>query len=254
MVLSNIELEALFHRGIRVVRHEVVAPTVPGRISYTIPLGGWFIDRPADTSLEIDSGSGWVPQAYGADYGHLRRYSPPPTVADLCIGWTLSGPPGAWLMRFRWNEWVYQSAPQVVTPVRLIGGPGTDIDYSVIWYQPTDYVCPDAVWVPPMDGFGLEFWRRTNRTGGLRGSSLTRSGKRYVPYIRFAPGKWIVHNMEFRPGSSVRIWKFKVCYYDPVTGARSPLSNATITANQGSPEMLRTVGVSRGPGSVWVDA
>lgn len=256
MSLSNVELEVLFHRGITVEEHEIIVSTVVGRHSYVIPVGNWFIDRASDTSLDIDTGGGWIPQAYGADYSHLRRYSPPASVADLCIGWSLAGPPPAgWSMRFRWKQWNFRDAPKVVAPVRLVAGAGSDPDYSKTWHQNMAGDEPDAVQVSELDGFGLEFWRRTLRTGGLRGLTLKRSGRRYVPYQRFPAGQFIVHKTEFSPCTSASRHYYRVCYYDPATGARSPLSREVVTVNNFRDDRLRTIiggGVVRVSGSVWV--
>ena len=157
--------------NIYVEQHELITPTQLGRYAYTIPVGGWFQDRASDTSLDINVGGGiWVPQAYGPDYGHLRRSTPPASVADLCIGWTLAGPPpGGWIMRFRWKVWRMRDKPEMVVPVRLVGGAGTAVDYSIQWYMDNAAACTDAVQVePPVDGVQIEFWKRIRRTGGLR--------------------------------------------------------------------------------------
>jgi len=257
MPKSNAELERDLLKGITVETHEIIVTTVAGRYAYVIPVGSWFLDRAADTSLDIDTGggAGWIPQAYGPDYGHLRRYSPPASVADLCIGWELAGsPPAGWLMRFRWKYWRLRDSPQMVTPVRLIAGAGTEPDYSVGWFQNTAGNEPDAVQValPVVDGLGLEFWRRTLRTGGLRGVTLKRSGRRYVPYQRLPPNQFTVHKTEFSPCTDTTRRYYKVCYYDPTTGARSFLSDTVITAGSNRDDRLRTVGSARVAGSVWV--
>jgi hypothetical protein len=75
---SNAQLEEDRRRGLVIEQHEIIVPTVAGRYTYTIPVGSWFLDRAEDTQLDIDTGSGagWIPQAYGPDYSHLRRSIP----------------------------------------------------------------------------------------------------------------------------------------------------------------------------------
>lgn len=253
MPLPNDQLERLFHAGITVLRREIVLPTVAGRYAYTIPVGNWFNDRPRDTSLDIDTGSGWIPQAYGADYSHLGRYTAPATVADTCIGWELAGPPPAgWRMRFRWNEWVYKTSSSVLIPVRLAAPGDSEPDYSVKWFQAIPGSEPNAIQVPAVPGFCAEFWRKTSRTGGLRGIELRRSGKRYVPYWRGTADQFVVHRSVFSSCTTTRRQFYRVCYYDPITGARSPLSSQIAVASGFREDRLRTFGTAHVGDAVWV--
>lgn len=233
-----------------VAHREVILPTVAGHRRYHVPVGSWFMEGSA-TILEIDRGSGWVEQAYGADYSHLQRYTPPPTVADLCVGWELAGvPPAGWTMRFRWEERRMGFPVETVAPVRV--GVGGEVDYSVVWYQWDASRMPNAVQVPGFPGFCLEFWRQTSRTGGLRGSSLQRSGKRWVPYYRHPAGGSLVRMGEFAAGGTQKIREYRVRYYDPSTGARGPLSADIIAVGGNRENRVRTVGTIHAANAVWL--
>lgn len=233
-----------------IVHHSVILPTVVGHRRYHIPIGSWFVEG-SPTTLEINKGSGWIEQSYSVDYSHLQRYTPPPTVADLCLGWELTSPPPAgWLMRFGWEERRMGLAVETVIPI-LVDASG-EPDYSVLWYQPISGVAPNAVQVPEIPGLGVEFWRQTSRTGGLRGDVLRRSGKRWVPYYRHTVGDFVARYEEFAWGGTQKMRQYRVRYYDPITGARGPLSADIFAVGGMFENRVRTDGVIHAPYAVWM--
>jgi len=208
------------------VQHEVLLTSEAGKNNYTIPVGSWVIDAAGESTLDIDSGSGFNPQGYGLDYSMFLRVTPPPTVADLAIGFTLNdGPvPAGWILRFRWTQRVQSIPPPVPSPILLSGGVP---DYSVAWHPDNSATAPNGVVVTPTGGMKVEFWRLTKRVGGLRGLTLHRDGRRYVPYFRGAVDQTTFASTEFAPSNQKNTRRFKVLYVD-AAGRRSALSDETI--------------------------
>jgi hypothetical protein len=189
-----------------------------------------FLDAVGETTLEIDQGNGFIVQAFGADYAHFRRNGSgtPATVADAAIGFSLVGGAVAagWTMRFRWKERKLITGPPTVAKVL------SSLDYSLSW-QPNTVNATDAIQVPPINGMQIEFWRESRLNGGKRGTAdptkIKREGRRYLPYFRGATNVFLFNRGAFAVTTSTR-FKYRVCYYNPNTGARSALSNEIILA------------------------
>lgn len=242
--------------------HEVIQPSIAGRMTYWIPLGCWFRDNPADVTVDIDTGSGsWVPQAYGVDFTAKRRYTPPPTVADLAIGIRLNNPPPAgWNIRIRWRDRRILIEPPPLAKVHLTSVGGVP-DYTVTWYA-NGATPPNAVTIPQRNGFQAEFWRLTTKSGGMlrhmpRPGVPRRQGRRYVPYFRGPVDVWTFHMDEIRStsGSPASRLHYRVCYVNPVTGARSALSPDIIVLNLRRVERCGKTGSGqmRTYPSLWID-
>lgn len=241
--------------------HEIIQLSAAGQLTYWIPVGCWFRDDPTDVTVDIDNGSGWIPQAYGPDYGVKRRSTPPPTVADLAIGIKLNDPPPAgWQIRIRWRDRRILIEPPPLAKIRLTAVGGVP-DYSVTWY-PSGGPSPNAVAVPQRTGFQAEFWRLSRRNGGrvpkwVGPPQARRQGRRYVPYFRGPVDTWMFHMDELRSTVGIPYSRlhYRVCYVNPVTGARSALSPDVLVLNVKRDERCGKMpgGLMRGGGSVWID-
>lgn len=233
------------------VIHEMVIPSVAGRNNYTIPVGNWFLDAPGDTTLDIDQGSGFIPQDYGPDYAHLLRVTPPPTVANAAIGFSIVG--GAvsagWTLRFRWHERTLLVKPSAVAKVRV------PASYTVPWNSSSAVDFPNGIRVPEYPNVQVEFWRQTWRNGGQRGNTgtLRREGKRYLPYFRGALNQFTFAKTEFRTAQPLKRNHFRVCYYEPVTGARSALSSDIIVVCNDQQDDRVNGRYARQKGSIWIE-
>lgn len=239
--------------------NETIQPSVAGQLAYWIPLGCYYRNNAQDVQVDIDTGSGWIPQAYGADFGPKIRNTPPPTVADLAIGIRLNDPPPAgWQIRIRWRERKILISPPPLAKVRLTGVGGNP-DYTVPWSS-NGGTPPNAVTIPARNGFQVEFWRLSRRTGGLNighPPSPRRQGRRYVPYFRGAVNLWTFHMNELRSLAGVPYSRlhYRVCYVNPTTGARSDLSPDILVANIKRDERCgkNPGGKLRTDSSVWID-
>jgi hypothetical protein len=231
----------------------VVVASIAGKNNYTIPIGNMFFDQAGETTLETDSGAGFVPQIYGLDYTHFRRSAAsgtPPTVADAAIGFSVVGAvPAGWTFRFRWFERRLITSPISLAKINTSG------DYTVPWTA-NSVNAPNGILVPAYPGAQIEFWRQTWKNGGLRGTStvLFRQGKRYLPYFRGATDVVSFPISAFCPTERTKRNHFRVCYYDPITGARSALSTDIIvvcsTTDPGDGVNGR---IQRLKGSVWIE-
>lgn len=233
------------------VVHEMVIPSVAGRNNYTIPVGNWFLNAIGETTLDINQGSGFIPQAYGPDYAHLLRVTPPPTVANAAIGFSIVGGAVAagWTLRFRWHERTLLVKPSAVAKVRL------PVNYTVPWNSSSAVDFPNGVRVPEYPNVQVEFWRQTWRNGGQRGNMgvLHRDGKRYLPYFRGVLNQFAFAIPEFRPTQPLKRNHFRVCYYEPVSGARSELcSDIIVVCNDQQNDRVNGRFV-RTRGSVWIE-
>jgi hypothetical protein len=241
--------------------HEIIQPSIAGQLTYWIPVGCWFRDNPADVQVDIDTGGGWITQAYGADFGSKLRVTPPPTVADLAIGIVLTNPPPVgWSIRIRWRDRRILIDPPPLAKIRLTGVGGTP-DYTVAWSS-NGATPPNAVAIPQRNGFQAEFWRLSRRTGGLDPGQPhpgvpRRQGRRYVPYFRGPIDTWMFHMDQLRSlaGNPCSRWHYRVCYVNPLTGARSALSPDILVLNTKRDERCGKFpgGVTRVVYSVWID-
>lgn len=193
--------------------------------NYYIPIGCIFFDAAGESTLEVDTGGGFTPAVYGVDYVHLQRglTRPAAPITDIAIGFTwISGPvsPG-WTFRFTWKERHILINPAPIMAIYLSGGVP---DYSNYWHvdsAPTT----NGIMVPDLNNYQVELWRMSNHRGGKN----FRGGKRFVPYVRGATNQFIFDMSGF--AGSRRKWRFRICYYNPITGARSPLSEDVVAFN-----------------------
>lgn len=204
--------------------HELIVNAVAGKNNYAIPVGNFVWDAPGQSALDVDTGSGFVPVAFPTGYTHLRRTSAgtPPTVNDAAIGFSYVGAVAAgWQFRFRWNEDVIPVSPIALSKVQAAA------NFAVPWNS-NSVNAPDGVTIPAYPRAQCEFWRLTSHAGGRRGTDLVRLGRRYLPYFRGPLTRFTFAISDFAPTQASKRQRFKICYYDPETGARSALSGDTI--------------------------
>ena len=235
-----------------VFTNEMVVSSVAGVQTYYIPIGNYFFDGQDETTLERDTGSGFVVQRFGVDYTHKRRGSAPASVADDGIGFTFVAPvAGGWTFRFRWKTRKVLFEPSPVAKVRVVGGV---LQNGVSW-QSNSVNAPNGVRVPQLNGYQVEFWRKSRKNGGLSGVALPRGGARYVPYFRGPVDQFIFERTEFLPlpGTTKR-WRFRVAYYNPTTHARSALGpDIIVVCADSQADGVNGRGPVRRQGSVWIE-
>lgn len=235
---------------IATIPRTIVLNSIANKNNYRIPVGDWFLDAVGTTTLEIDSGAGYVAQAFGADYSHLRRYTPPASVADAALGFSLAGGPvpAGWSLLFRWNDGRILIEPNSIAKVLA------PVDYTIPWLA-NSANAPNGVLIPELPGVQCEFWRETVRDGGKRGNNgvLKREGRRYLPYFRGTLDTFRFSVADFASTQREHRNHYRVCYYDPSTGARSLLSrDVIVVCNTMQPDRVngRT---QRQVGSVWIE-
>jgi len=237
--------------SVATVPRSILLTSIAGRNNYRVSVGDWILDAAGTTTLEIDSGAGFVPQAYGADYSLLRRVTPPATVADAAIGFSLAGGPvpAGWTMRFGWTNRTILVEPSSIAKILV------PENYAVSW-QANGANAPNGVLVPELPGTQVEFWRQTARDGGRRGNLgvLKREGRRYLPFYRGAVDVFRFAVSDFAPtqryGSRGH---YRVCYYDPSNGARSLLSRDVIVVCNLAQADRVNGRTQRRIGSVWIE-
>jgi hypothetical protein len=215
------------------ISRTVTLHTVIGQKLYFIPLGEHFLSKIGETSVLYNG----VSHVYGDGfYTHVHRsMSPFMNITDTCIGIKLTTAPSTIVtLVLNWKQRILQVAPPPIIPVKcdLIAGVWK-IDYvSDSWRCNSPTLCLNAVQVAePPPGCVVEFWRICRRRGGSHGGN--RSGRRYVPIFRgpavHTENSALFHRSQFDPISDCAPWrKFKVCYYNITTGARSQLSQEVI--------------------------
>jgi len=217
--------------------HQMTVPSVAGQQGYVIPVGNWFKNAATECILERDSGGGFVVQTFGVNFTGFVRSGSPASVVDAVIGFYLAvAPPAGQTFRFTWFERIMYKATLGVAKAKLTGGGGGTPDMSVKWTQNTSNA-PNGVTVPALNGYLVEFWRKVVKAGGLHSSTLgavQRRGPRYIPYYRGPSGQFNFQADEFSPSEQSKRWHFRVCYYNPVSFARSYLSPDMIVVNSTS--------------------
>jgi hypothetical protein len=241
--------------------YELIAASIAGRNNYTIPIGRFIFDAAGQSTLDLDTGSGFNPVAFGAGYTHFRRSAPgtPPSVADAAIGFSFIGVVAAgWTFRFRWQEEIIPESPGAIAKVRI------PANFNVRWEQnsplnppPNTDAAPNGVTIPAYPDVQCEFWRQSQNPGGLRGTinpaAVRRLGRRYLPYFRGPLNQFTFSTADFATTQASKRNFFKICYYDPATGARSALSTDTIVVCGNQADSRNGVRPVRTERSVWIE-
>lgn len=234
-----------------VFQHEMIVASIVGRNNYPIPIGDYVWSDISQSTLDVNKGAGFVSVPFGVGYNYFLRSAPgtPPTVNDAAIGFSFIGVvPAGWTFRFRWIETVIPTMPISIAKVRF------PINYAIVWNSNSPNA-PNGVTVPEFPGVQCEFWRQTGKPGGKRGSSviLHRDGRRYIPFFRGALGLFNFTISDFSPANARQRQRFKVCYYNPLTGARSRLSSNTIVVCSLASDAVNGRSPVRSSRSVWIE-
>lgn len=232
--------------------NEMIVSSVAGVQTYYIPIGNYLFDGAGETTLDLDTGGGYARQTFGVDYIHKGRGSVPATVADDGIGFTfIPAVAAGWTFRFRWKTRKLLVEPSPVAKIRVIGG----VLQNAVKWNANSVNAPNGVRVPKLNGYQVEFWRQSRKNGGLSGTALPRGGRRYVPYFRGPINQFIFERAEFfpPPQSSSRRY-FRVAYYNPVTHARSSLSqDIIVVCSDVAADGVNGRAPVRRQGSIWIE-
>jgi hypothetical protein len=245
------------------ILREIEFNSVVGQKLYHIPLGEHFLDNNEDTEVYY---SGIPYQRDSGFYGHIHRSLAPwmTSVRDACTGIVLITAPTAVVpMKLRYKLRLIVTTPPSVALVRanFLGGVWCP-DYTVSrWLPSNPSVAPNAIQVAtPASQYTLEFWRLSRTKGGdHQGTSwlnAKRMGRRYLPVFRGPstgtsdPGLFVRDH--FDPTSDANPWrKYRICWYNSLTGARSALSPETIVVGGSKPDRHNGQGPTRY--GVWIE-
>ena len=237
-----------------VIERTKIFTTVAGQTKFGLPFGFYFKDVAGETSVEMDQGGGYIPLQYGPDYMHLHRQTAVvPTVGDAAFGITgLGGTvPGGQLLKLTWKDRRLLCSPPVVCAILFGSGP------LPIWKQMHVTNHPNGIHVGlPDPAWAVEIWRFNPKPGG-QGSDVQyhHDGRRWIPYWRGAAGvEEFQSDVTFAGVLPSKRKMFRVCYYNPATGARSALSDDIVVV--GSVNVLAgdwSNGVQRKrDGATWI--
>lgn len=177
--------------------------------------------------------------------------TPPTSVADAAIGFSLVGGaiPAGWTLLFRWVDNRILVAPNSIAKVLV------PADYTTVSWQANSASAPNGVLVPELPGMQCEFWRETFRDGGKRGNNgvLKREGRRYLPFYRGATDVFRFSVADFATSKREHRNHYRVCYYDPSTGARSFLSRDVVVVCSLVQADRVNGRTQRATGSVWIE-
>jgi hypothetical protein len=216
---------------------------------FRLPLGSYVASHIDDILVFIstDGGVTWIDQQLGADFAfyYSGRFNPgfsqPPSVQDVASGIEIvAGVPSAgWRIKIQWIERISPFVPRSIVPARFTGSPYT-VDNSFSWETSNDAHTPNGILLPQgPDGYVPELWRVTKHKGGLNrdraGFHFIGGGRRLIPYFRGPQANVVDPNAIVLVGglgistASARKFKFRVCYYNPTTRARTAFAPGLIT-------------------------
>ena len=242
------------------ISRELSFTTVAGRKIYFVPLGEHFFDAPSETEILY---GGLLHRIGDGFYTHIHRsMSPWMNVTDTMIGIALTTPPPAGVtLILRWKQRIILLAPPSALLVHCSHYiTGWKPDYTLVgWKQNDPTVAPNAIQISlPPPGYVVEWWRLTRQKGGDHGGygSGYRAGRQYLPVYRgpaiFTDNESLFLKTQFDQSSQCAPWKhYKVCYYNPITGARGALSSEVIISPGNIPDQHNSKGPVRY--SLWIN-
>jgi len=251
--------------------YEITLPAVAGNRAYRTPIGNYFAAHPDDVQVWHNA----TPLQYGTDYQPYYAgmnnppYTQPSTVQDVSSGIQLTSAVPTGTIRIRWTERTLPISPRVVGVAKFDNNDGTwERNLTRQWRISDPNAYPNAIYVTkPPDGYVLELWRFTNKSGGLwtsHGVDRNGHGRRMMPFQRGPQPNVIdgqnamVMNQAFLcPASgAARKRKYRVCWYNPTTRTRSLFAPQLIvffTGGQGDRHDGQTT-AWRVRDSVWIEA
>jgi hypothetical protein len=245
------------------VLRSVLFTAKAGQKLFFLPIGEHFLDAPSETELYVDNvlhrpGDGF--------YSHVKRGTAGwMNTTDAMIGIALTTPTaGGEQVVLYWHQRLILLQPASVALVHCTqdGGGIWRPDYStdMRWRQNDPLVAPNAIQVanPPPD-YVVEWWRLTRVKGGNHGGNGAgyRAGRRYMPVFRgpavVTDNDSLFLRTQFDGSSTACPWRhFRVCYYNPTTGARGNLSSEVIiSAGPDHPDQHNSHGPCRY--NLWVN-
>jgi hypothetical protein len=236
---------------------------VAGQQGVFLPWGAYVLATAPNIEVQIDQGAGFVLQAFGADYAFQTRQQSngwsQASTKDVSTGVWLNNPSAAGdIVRVRWRSGsilLPPPSPIAVSTTAPVPAPGGSNGFRYNGPYP-----PDAFTVAERFGFQVEAWRMSMHGGQKRVPAAVptfvqlRGGRRLFPYWRSpaGSGETTIVPSTFVGGASARKkFVFRVCYYDPATGARSELSAERVYFSWRDDKIL-TIGTLHPAASVWV--
>lgn len=250
--------------------YEVTLPANPSSRVYRTPIGNYFAAHPDDVKVWHNA----TLLQYGVDYQPYYAgmfnpsYSQPATVQDVSSGIALTVPVSIGTIRIQWVERTLPVAPRVVGVTKFDDNGGTwERNLTQAWRISDPGSYPNAIYVTtPPDGYELELWRFTNKSGGLHtvgATSRNGHGRRMMPFQRgpqpnvAEPRNAMVMNRAFlSPGfGSTTRRKYRVCWYNPTTRTRSLFAPQLIVFFQNAPGDRHNSNntVFRVRDSIWIE-
>lgn len=237
--------------------------TVSGQQAVFLPWGQYVLAQPGWAFVWLNG----VPLTFGSDWDFQKRQArttgwPYASTADASTGvWLNVGTNAGDTVRVQWRTGRINLPPPSMAPVYAPGGslpPSPGVGLKQRWpYTGSPYA--SAFVAANLEGFQVEVWRMTRKSGrvygtvALPGFAEYRRGRVYVPLYR-APsvtsGEVIIS-----PGSdfseSSRKGSYRICYYDPATGARTDLSAERLFWSRTRNDFIRTAGLAHQGKAAW---
>ncbi len=240
---------------------------------FLLPLGIHVWANPAADQNELkvdrstDGGLTWTTLTYLVDWTFMvRSYGAWPVsrgTSDVSSGAFLTtGVASGTLIRLTWKTGFIHIPPPEASAVLLTGGA---IDLTVGIRSYNGALVPNGFMSPQRAGLQIELWRWGFQTGRryimpVTGYNVLHPGKRYNPYYRFAVAAAGTGELFVQPSTLVglgfsapssKTQSFRLCYYNPLTGARSPLSDHRINWQTNRSDRIAG-GVVHPSQSVWI--
>lgn len=255
----------------------VRTPQIDGQQSAMLPFGSYVRADPDDMTVELSTngGASWSTLVFGADWIFTPRRAgaapasggvwPQPSTANVSSGAWLTAPLSMGdLVRLTWRTGVVQAPPPEPISIRALAGSIDPTPDSTWRYNAGPASWPNAVVLSARAGLAIEMWRMSPRGphtrlidvgGNLPGFVIQSAGRQYSPYYRF-PTSLSAANLVCQPSilglsENPHQQTFRFCYYDPTTGARSPLSASSMRWQSIHGDVIRGV-LIHPAGSVWV--
>jgi len=228
-------------------REETVSRVaVAGQQGFFLPFGVW---SRADDILSVEVNGTPITPGFGWTAMRRQRGSwPQPSTDDVCQGVWLSAPSsGGDVVRITFRT---RRLLDITPPVlgllpssneKIVDTGGANLKFPAIYLGPTAQL-PNQLIVRKSAGLCVEYWRWTKHNALFRGASIyplmqQRHGRHWSPFFRSAVATesgdelvdprlegWIRYTRPYGV-------KFRACYYDPSTGARTELGTQTLKAS-----------------------